>query len=163
MVLYTISRGITFLALAAFAINAVAGHQGYLKTHIHFLATSTSFRSSLARGQDVYLVELTARAGGEPVLARLIDEYPAYRAPLSLETLTTATGAIPKVRRDTTCDIAFGALPLRTEPGDPMAILPERLGFQPHLSLPVLSNHEVRNRAKYIRFTKLRYQKFQFQ
>jgi len=126
-----------FLASISPVGMAAAGHTPVLKAHVHFLATSTSVHSGLGRNQDVYLVELTPHGADETILVRLIDEYPPYRATLSSNFLTSPEGATLKIRRDRTCDTAFAKIPLRTAPGDPMAILPERLGFQPRLSNPV--------------------------
>lgn len=107
------------------------------KAQVHFLATSTSVHSGLGTSQDVYLVEVAQRGRGETILARLIDEYPPYRVALSSDILTSTEGVSLKIKRDQTCDIAFGLMPLRTAPGDQMAILPMRLDFQPRLSNPV--------------------------
>jgi hypothetical protein len=131
------------LQIAAFLVSvspvgiAAAGRTPFLKAHVHFLATSTSVHSGLGTNQDVYLVEVTPHGADETILARLIDEYPPYRATLSSKLLTSPEGATLKIRRDRACDISFAQMPLRTAPGDPMAILPERLGFQPRLSNPV--------------------------
>lgn len=65
------------------------------------------------------------------MLVRLIDEYPNGFPPLSTEVLTSDSGTVLKVRRDSRCDVAYGKVLLRTRPGDPMAILRERLGYQP--------------------------------
>jgi hypothetical protein len=103
------------------------------KMHVHFLATSTSVREHLGQSQDVYLIEITTENDG-PVLARLVDQYPPYGAPLSSEVLTSSTGTTLKITRDRMCDIGFAQMPLRTAPGDPMAILAESLGFRPRLA-----------------------------
>lgn len=123
------------LSAALSAIGAsTARHPPTLKARVRFLATGTSIHSGLGTSQDVYLVDLMPRGSGEAILARLIDEYPPYRVALSSEILKPSEGTTLKVRRDDTCDTAFGLMPLRTAPGDPMAILPNRLGYQPHLS-----------------------------
>jgi hypothetical protein len=117
------------------AISAVAaGHLHPLKARVRFLATSTSVHSSLGTNQDVYLVEVKPHGGIETIVARLVDEYPPYRTLLSSEILTSSEGSTLKIMRDKNCDRAFAQMPLRTAPGDPMAILPERLGFQPQLA-----------------------------
>lgn len=83
---------------------------------------------------DVYLAEIVLHKGSEPVLARLVDEYNNLDAPISVVALTSATGATLRVRRDRQCDMPYAQMQLRTAPGDPMAILHERLGYQPQLS-----------------------------
>lgn len=108
-----------------------------IKAKIRFLADSTIVRPSYGESEDVYLVELANEKGGEPVTAWLIDTYPPYHAGIALAILTSPTGTILKLRRDPACDGKFGALPLRTAPGDPMAILSERLGYHPTLPRPV--------------------------
>jgi hypothetical protein len=104
------------------------------KAHIHFLATSTVIRGTWGTNEDVYLVELRLSSKGESVLVRLIDEYSSDFPPLSAEALTSPAGTVLRVRRDARCDIPYGTMPLRTAPGDPKAILHERLGFEPTLN-----------------------------
>ena len=73
----------------------------------------------------------------EPVLARLIDDNPEYHEMFLTKRFATTGDATLKIWRDQSCDIAFAQMPLRTPPGDPRAILPEKLGFQPKLSRAV--------------------------
>lgn len=119
------------LALLTQITWVASPHSRSLNARVQFLATSTSVRSSLATSQDVYLVELIPNKGDTALLAKLIDEYPPYRAPLPLELLTSPVEVALRVYRDSACDIAYSRMPLRTPPGDPMTILPEPLGFQP--------------------------------
>ncbi len=70
---------------------------------------------------------------GESQLVRLIDEYPNLFPPIPAEILRSQSGTVLRVKRDPQCDRAFGEILLRTAPGDPMAILPERLSYQPVL------------------------------
>jgi hypothetical protein len=131
---------ICLLASASALGTAATGRPHTLKAQVRFLATSTSVHGGLGTSQDVYLVEVTPRGPGETILARLVDEYPPYRVMLSPEILTSSEGSTLKIRRDKNCDTAFGLMLLRTAPGDPIAILPERLGFEPRLSTPVEPN-----------------------
>jgi hypothetical protein len=85
----------------------------------------------LAYNQDTYLAELIPSGGNEEALVRLVDEYFNAAPPISHEALTSSTGTIFKVRRDAQCDLPYMDILLRTRPGDPMAILPERLGYEP--------------------------------
>ncbi|HTW80610.1 MAG TPA: hypothetical protein VME23_13775 [Terracidiphilus sp.] len=109
-----------------------------LKAQVRFLATSTSIHAGIGRRQDVYLVEIELPGfRGQSALARLIDDYPPYRVAIPREQLTSELPVNARVRRDRTCDLSFALIPLRTPPGDPMAILPEPLGFEPTLPRPV--------------------------
>lgn len=103
------------------------------KAHVRFLATSTVVRGTWGYNQDVFLAELRPARNGELQLVRLIDEYPNFNSPLSVEVLKSKSGTVLKVRRDSQCDLPFGQMQLRTAPGDPMAILNERLGYQPQM------------------------------
>jgi hypothetical protein len=105
------------------------------KTSVRFLATSTSFRTDLGESQDVYLVSvgLEPRAG-EWTLARLVDEFPPYRTSLPSRDLQSGSPMTLRIRRDASCDFVYAEMRLRTRPGDPMAILPEPLGYSPDLS-----------------------------
>jgi hypothetical protein len=135
-----LSRGLTILALATLPLTAAAGHKKYRKADVRFLASSTSVRSSIADNQDVYLVKVRLADQREPSLARLVDTYPPYQTGLSERTLTAPDGAHLKVRRDQSCDTAFGRMLLRTAPGSMLAILPERLDYQPNLPSAIALN-----------------------
>jgi hypothetical protein len=125
----------TLAVLAAACVGTVEAqaHTRAQKAHVHFLATSTVLRGSWGFNQDVFLVELRFAAHGEPVLARLIDEYPSLFPPLTAEVLSSPSETVFRVRRDAQCDLPYRKVLLRTAPGDPMAILPERLSYQPKL------------------------------
>jgi hypothetical protein len=108
-----------------------------IKAGVKFLATSSSVRSGWAGNMDIYLAEL--RLGASPTentLAWLIDEYPSGRSGISTDILTAADITVLRLHRDRGCDTAFGSMPLRTAPGNPMAILPEPLSFHPVLPDP---------------------------
>lgn len=108
-----------------------------IKVTVQFLAESTAVRSSWARSQYIYLVEVVShrdygKAGA--MLARLIDEFPPSDTSESSSAMQLVfSGATMRIIRDASCDIAYGKMPLRTAPGDPLAILPEPLGYQPKL------------------------------
>jgi hypothetical protein len=104
------------------------------KAHTRFVATSTCIRGTWRFNLDVYLAEILSKKGSETVLARLIDEYGNLEAPISVSALTSATGTYLRVKRDRQCDMPYAQIQLRTAPGDPMAILHERLGYEPQLS-----------------------------
>jgi hypothetical protein len=104
-----------------------------LKAHVHFFATGACVRGTLGGNQDTYLAEIVPQSGADPVLARLIDEFLTYQSPISVEALTVPDGTILRIRRDTQCDLPYGQIPLRTAPGDPMAIVRAKLHYQPHL------------------------------
>jgi hypothetical protein len=123
------------LAFSALTTRATASssEKKELRVRVHFLATSTSVRGSWFQSQDVFLVGMLRSDTDTPSLARLIDQYPAYRRPLSTNILSGDGSVFLHLRRDPACDIAFAAMPLRAAAGDPMAILPERLDFNPKL------------------------------
>jgi hypothetical protein len=104
-----------------------------LNAHVRFLATGTVVRGTLGLSQDIYLAELTPSVNESPQVIRLIDEYFPGASPISREALTSASGTTLKVWRDSQCDLAYGAMVLRTAPGDPLAALPEPLGYQPKM------------------------------
>ena len=130
-------RGILAIAvLLAVTPSIVSARQSEVRMHrvtVRFVATSTTYRTTWGMDEDIYLANLTFPKNGERVLARLIDEYPNYAPSIPEAALRSGAGTPFYVVRDTDCDIAFGEMPLRTAPGDPMAILPERLGYRPHL------------------------------
>jgi hypothetical protein len=104
-----------------------------VKAQVRFLATSTEIRGTWGTNEDTFLVELQPVHHGELQLVRLLDEYPNPYPPLPVEILKSQSGTVLRVRRDAQCDRPFGEILLRTAPGDPMAILPERLSYQPQL------------------------------
>lgn len=106
----------------------------HIPAQVRFLATSTSTRSSFGENYDVYLIEIKRPDGRVSKFARLEDIYPPYQSALP-QTILKSSGWVPlKVKRDRGCDVAYGEMPLRTAPGDPAAILPERLGYHPRLT-----------------------------
>jgi hypothetical protein len=122
--------------LVLIIVSGAAGqrHAHVLKAQVHFLATSTSVHSGEGQNQDIYLIELMGSApGGRPTFARLVDEYPSYRAALARSTLVSESSRVFRLRRDPDCDGLITQMPLRTAPGDPAAVLPERLDYRPDL------------------------------
>lgn len=105
-----------------------------VKAQVHFLATSATIRGTWGNNLDIYLTEIVLRPGSEPVLARLIDETLQSQLPLSVDSLTSTTGTILRIRRDEQCDMPYAEIQLRTAPGDPMAIIHAKLHYQPQLS-----------------------------
>jgi hypothetical protein len=108
-------------------------HKNGQKARVRFLATSTLIRGNWGPNEDTYLAELTFAREGDPLLVRLVDSYPNEAPPLLRAALTSVTGTTFKVRRDMDCDRPYGEMILRTAPGDPMAILLERLAYEPQL------------------------------
>lgn len=98
------------------------------------MATGTLVRGTWGQNEDTYLAELSLSHDTESVLVRLIDTYPNEAPPLSREALMSPSGTVLRVSRDPQCDSLYGEMLLRTAPGDPMAILLERLEYQPQLS-----------------------------
>jgi len=131
--------GIRIAVVIAFVIlpgitAARSPHPRTLKAQTRFLATSTFIRGTWGTNQDTYLAEIIPHTGDKPLLVRLIDEYLTFQLPLSGDNLTSTTGATLRIIRDVRCDIPYSQMQLRTTPGDPMAILQERLGYLPQLS-----------------------------
>lgn len=124
----------TFLILVFFMPvgNAWTRRPG-MKVNIRFIATGTLIRGTWGRNEDVYLAELQFPKQGETVLVRLIDSYPNEWPPIPDRALKSQTGLSIRVLRDSECDLPFAHMILRTAPGDAMAMLPERLGFEPWL------------------------------
>jgi hypothetical protein len=121
------------LAISAAAAGAWPHKQGP-KAQIRFLAASTLVRGTWGWNEDIYFAELMFLAVGAPLLLRLIDAYPNEAPPSSQTVLTAPSETMLKVCRDTGCDFPYGQMILRTAPGDPIAILPERLGYWPQLT-----------------------------
>lgn len=105
-----------------------------IKTNVRFLAASTFVRGNWGSNQDTYLAEMTIPSSqSAPALIRLLDEYPNRFAPLARDVVTSLTGVVLRVQRDSECDLPFARVLLRTAPGDPMAILPTKLTYRPQL------------------------------
>jgi len=121
------------LALAVLPQASEAKSNQVLKVKVRFLATGTLTRGTCGSNQDQYLVEVAETPESEPILARLIDEYAPYQFPLSYDTLTSQSGLVMKIRRDSRCEIPYASMPLRTAPGDPLATVHES-GYHPQLS-----------------------------
>lgn len=123
-----------FIIVSFNAATAVAWpYKHGQKARVQFLATSTLIRGTCGRNEDTYLAQLLMPKQNEVILVRLVDAYPNEWPPLAREVLMSDADALLLVRRDTDCDRPYGEMILRTAPGDPLAILPERLGYQPPL------------------------------
>lgn len=123
------------LVVTVFAASVNARpHRRALKARVRFKATSTLIRGTWGPNEDTYLAESRFSRADDPVLVRLVDAYANESPPLAREILTSDSGTVLHVMRDPRCDLSFGRMLMRTAPGDPMAILPERLGYQPHLA-----------------------------
>lgn len=103
------------------------------KAKVHFLADGALLRGSWGFNQDIYLAELIGKKESGRQLGRIMDEYSPDALPLSREVLVAGQGVVLRIRRDESCDIAYGVMRMRSAPGDPMAILPGRLSYEPKL------------------------------
>lgn len=103
------------------------------KGRVRFLATSTLYRTTWGMNEDIYLVDLTFPKSGQPALARLINEYSNWAPPIPASVLKSDDGVLFNLIRDPGCDIPYGEMVLRTAPGDPLAIVRERLVYHPRL------------------------------
>ena len=127
---------IVSIAAALATSTGTAGawpHRHGREARVRFLATSTLIRGNWGPNEDTYLAELSADKDKERVLIRLVGAYPNEAPPISREDLTAPSGVTLRVRRDFDCDRSYRQTILRTAPGDPLAILPERLGYRPQL------------------------------
>lgn len=107
-----------------------------VRAQVRFLATSWFLRGTAGTNEDRYLVELGLSPKGSAILAYLIDRYPSEYAPLNSEELRSEAGTVLRISRDTSCDIPFGELELRTAPDDPMASQLIKLHYEPNLRTP---------------------------
>lgn len=126
---------LVLITVAGTSASAWPHHRGQ-KARVHFLANGTLLRFTWGQNQDTYLAQLYFPKQSAPVLARLMDVYSNGWPPLSRRVLKSDTGTILRVERHEDCDRPFGEMLLRTAPGDLLAILPERLHYQPHLENP---------------------------
>jgi hypothetical protein len=122
------------LMLAVLVQTSEAKTHDVLKARVRFLATGSIIRTTWGSNRDEYLVEVTATPEGESVLARMIDDYASYQPPLSFAVLTSQAGSALTIRRDPRCEMPYATMQLRTAPGDPLAIVHERLGYKPELT-----------------------------
>jgi hypothetical protein len=145
-----ISRSITRIAsvvagiVIAVSIADAKPHKRIEKAQVRFLASSTLVRGTWGMNEDTYLAELRLRQDSEEILVRLIDEYPNEAPPLSETALTSESGTILRVQRDSRCDSGYGQMLLRAAPGDLMAILPLKLEYQPLLPERIEQNSVLR-------------------
>jgi len=129
------TRIVSIVAVIAFSTTASGAwrHKSWQNARVRFLATSTLIRIWGGPNEDTYLAQLTFMPNDDPLVVRLVDSYPNLALPLPRVALTSEDGSIVKVRRDMSCDRPYSKIILRTAPGDPMAILPERLGYLPSM------------------------------
>jgi hypothetical protein len=138
---------ITFLLTAVFAQpSPIIAHSVIPaeKAQVRFPATGAPIRNARHWKDDTYLAELNFPHSNESILIRLIDACPSEAPPISREVFESDAGAVLPVRRDAECDRPFGQILLRTAPGDPMAILPVKLEYQPLLSETIGPNSVLR-------------------
>lgn len=128
-------RAVTAIAVIAISVHSADARPRIRvqKTHVRFLAASTFVRGTWGYNQDIFLAELLSLRHGEPLLVRLIEEYPNGFPPLSADALTSPGGTVLRVLRDVQCDLPYASILLRTAPSDPRATLHERLGYSPQL------------------------------
>jgi hypothetical protein len=107
------------------------------KYFVRFVASSTMVRQAWGGNQDVYLVELKKTSKDPPFLAKLVDEYTGYERAVPNALLVSDGTSRIKARRDPACDVRYADMPKRGAPGDPAAVYPVPMSFEPHLSLPI--------------------------
>jgi hypothetical protein len=126
---------ITVLMVCA-AANAHDRHRPR-KAKVHFLAAGMLLRGTWGFNQDSYLAEIVVKRDHSRQLVRILDEYSPLMPALPREALVADGGAALRIRRDESCDVAFGGIHLRAAPGDRMATLAIPLVYQPQLGEPV--------------------------
>jgi hypothetical protein len=134
---------VTLIVLATALTAGPAGawpHKSVQRERVHFLATSTLIRGTWGLNEDTYLAQILFPKQNESVLVRLVDAYPNAFPSLSSEVLKSESGTLLRVKRDSGCDLPFARILLRTAPGNPLALLHERLGYQPQLPRTPRSN-----------------------
>jgi hypothetical protein len=127
-----IAAVVVFIAISTTTAKAWPHRHGQ-KVRVQFLATSTLIRGTWGQNEDTYLAELHLTHSDGPILVRLIDAYPNEVPPLSRAVLVSDDGAVLLVKRDAECDLPFGRILLRAAPGDPMAILLDKLQYEPRI------------------------------
>ena len=130
----TVVVSVLLLMIAFAAPTSSAAKIQVEKVVVRFLARSTAVHNSWAGNQDVYLIELHTERSPQIVLSKLVDEYPAYAAPISTTALRSVAGAKLRVLRSSDCDVLYSLMPIRAAADDRIAILPEKLKFQPSLT-----------------------------
>lgn len=123
------------VAVVAYATTTAVAwphHRGQT-VKARFLATSTLVRGTWGPNEDTYLAELHFDRHADTLLVRLVDLYPNETPPISTAILTSPKTNKLNVHRDSTCDRTYHEMYLRAAPGDPMAILSERLAYLPKL------------------------------
>jgi hypothetical protein len=133
-----ISSHIRAIAVGVVAVYAVTTAAAWPRHHgqtvkARFLAASTLVRGTWGPNEDTYFVELHFDRHADTPLVRLVDLYPNEAPPISTSILTSPKTTKLNVRRDPACDRPYGEIYLRAAPGDPMAILSERLAYWPKL------------------------------
>lgn len=136
MISSPLARIVSIFAVIAISTTTAGAwpHRHGQKARVRFLATSTLIRGTFGQNEDTYLAQVFTARGNESHLIRLVDAYPNETPPLPLATLTSDSGTRLRIQRDPQCDRLYGEMLLRTAPGDPMAILLERLEYHPQLS-----------------------------
>lgn len=135
MISNSLGRTSSLTAVIAFSSTSVNArpHRHEQKAHVRFLATITLIRGTWGPNEDTYVAELSVDKDKEHALIRLIDAYPNEVPPTSRAELTATSGVALRVRRDFDCNRSYGLTILHTAPNDPLAILSERLEYQPQL------------------------------
>ncbi len=101
------------------------------KVTVSLVARSTAAHVSWGESQDVYLAEMRGAEGGAATWIKLVDEYPGTAVPLIRVAYYVQKDLALRVIRDSQCDAPLSQIPLRTAPGDAMAILAVRLSYSP--------------------------------
>lgn len=118
-------------------------HKREPRVRVRFLAEETLVRGTWGTNQDSYLAEFLPSKDSPSGLLQVKDEYAQWDFPLSQAVLTSQSGTNIRLKRDTACDVQYGALNLRAAPGDLIAMLPVHLTYHPVLSNSVHSGDVI--------------------
>ena len=123
-----------FLLASAHAFPFHHKHAPMLKAHVRFLATGELIRVAQGLSHDEYLVSVSTHSSAEQQqVARLVDDYINFAPPIPQNVQTSAKLVTFELVRDSTCDLPYHAMMLRSAPGDLIALYPAPTHYTPVL------------------------------
>lgn len=123
-----------FLLASAHAFPFHHKHAPRLKAHVRFLATGELIRVALGLSHDEYLVSVAiASHTDQKQVARLVDDYINFAPPIPQNVQNAANDTTFELVRDSSCDLPYLAMMLRSAPGDLIAIYPAPMHYTPVL------------------------------
>lgn len=108
------------------------------RAQVRFLATGMLLRVAQGLSHDEYLVTLSGDAGkAQPEVARLVDDYINFAPPIPPRVQTANNATEFELLRDSSCDLPYQMLKLRSAPGDLAALFPAPMHYTPVLDVPL--------------------------